>query len=551
MEQKEIKETVSNKIRNFFRAVKEFAGGHKGFLIAALLLLAVLFIAYIYSAFYIHPVTAAVPEYHRIWKAFLLLVGLFFLFMLLLAIHLFLRPIIKKLSVTRAFLLAVGFFGMVYMFVLPPMSAPDEIRHYLTAYKLSNQMMGKVAATEEGYVYMRAEDANLLLNDLPGHDDYYRLLNAWTGEVDDETVLFTEEVAQNNLWVAYLPQTVGITLARLLNLRQIPLMMMGRLFNFLFFMVCLGAALKVMPFGKELLGLAALLPMNLEQVSSMSYDAFILGIAFLYIAYVLHLAFVKPRVSLGDLALVTGLMALLGPTKLVYIFLAFLMLLIPKEKFGNTKKYILSAFGFAAVIVGVYLLVQLGKLTEYVQETNTYLNYAEAESYTISWVLAHPLDTIKVFFHSITSQSGFWYRQLIGYSLGWLEITMPEMVVFLFTGLMVFAVARPASEPVYWRGSQRMLAVGILAVTICVTVFAMMLAYTPEGYSVIQGIQGRYFLPLLPLALVVVRGKTFRREKDTDRALLYTSCLLNIWTAVNCIAVIMSRAGEMQMMGNT
>lgn len=524
---------------------------HKGFVWAMTALLGTLLIAYICSAFGIHPITAAIPEYHRTWIFYLLLMAVFLVYMVFLAVQMFLRPVLKKLTVNMVIISMTALFGMVYMFVLPPMSAPDEIRHYLTAYKLSNQMMGKEAATPEGYVYMRTEDANLLLNDFPGHDDYYRFLNSWRGPADDTPVLFTEEVAQNNLWVAYLPQAIGISLARLLHLRQVPLMMLGRFFNLLFFLVCFGAALHFMPFGKELLSIAALLPMTLEQASSLSYDAFIIAVAFLYIAYVLYLAFMAERVRTRDMVLVTAIMAILGPVKLVYIFLAFLMFLIPKEKFGTTKRYALSAFGMVAVIAAVYLLLQLGKLTEYVQETNTHLDYADAESYTLSWVLANPVMTVKIFFNSLRVQSGFWYRQMIGYSLGWLDIVMPEFMPYLFTGLMMFAVARPASEPVYWKGRQRALAVSVVAITICVTVFAMLVAYTPLGYTTIEGIQGRYFLPILPLALLTVRSNGFRREPQTGNGLLYAVCLLNIWTAVNCMVNIMARAGEMRMMTNT
>lgn len=529
----------------------QWTKAHKGFVRALAALLGTLFIAYIGSAFGIHPITAVVPEYHRTWLFYLLLMAVFFVYMALLAVQLFLRPILKKLTANMIIISMVALFGMVYMFVLPPMSAADEIRHYLTAYKLSNQMMGKEAATPEGYVYMRAEDASLLLNDFPGHDDYYRFLNSWRGPVDDTPVLFTEEVAQNNLWVAYLPQAAGITIARLLHLRQVPLMMLGRFFNLLFFLICFGAALHFMPFGKELLSIAALLPMTLEQASSLSYDAFVIAVAFLYIAYVLYLAFPAGSIRVRDMVLVTALMAVLGPIKLVYIFLAFLMFLIPKEKFGTTKRYVLSALGMVAVIAVVYLILQLGKLTEYVQETNTHLNYADAESYTLSWVLSNPVMTVKIFFNSLRVDAGLWYKQMIGYTLGWLEIVMPELMPYLFTGLMLFAVARPASEPVYWNARQRALLICVVAATICVTLFAMLVAYTPLGYPTIAGIQGRYFLPVLPLALLAARSSGFRREVETNKGLLYAACLFNIWTAVNCMVYIMSRTGEMHMLTNT
>lgn len=534
--------------KNAGRSVLKWLKNKKGFIWALAGLFAALFMAYICSAFGIHPITAANPDYHRTWIFFVLLMVLFFVLLAALAVHFFLHPISKKITFNMVMVGLVAIFGIVYMFVLPPLSAPDEIRHYLTAYKLSNQMMGKEAATEEGYVYMRAEDATLLLNDFPGQDDYYVFLNNWRNQpVDTTPTLFTEEKAQDNLAIAYVPQALGITLARLLGLRQIPLMMMGRLFNLIFFLVCFAAALKVMPFGKEILGLIALFPMTLEQISSMSYDAFAFALAFLYTAYVLYLAFSAPRVRKRDLALLTAIMAVLSPLKIIYIFLAFLMLIIPKEKFGNTRNYALSALFMGGIIIIVFLVLQMGTITEYVQGTDTHLEYADAEVYTLSWVFSHISDSAKIFFNTVRTESGYWFKQMIGSSLGWLEIGMPEFVPYLFTMLMMFAIARPADEPVYWKGWHRAIGFFVVAIICVLAIFAMFVAHTPEGYTTIQGVQGRYFLPVLPLAMLVVRGTSLKRAENTSPAIIYTVCLLNIWTVANVMAIIMSRMGEMRM----
>lgn len=47
--------------------------------------------------------------------------------------------------------------GILYMMVLAPLSAPDEVSHYISAYKLSNCFLGLPAADEDGYIYVRAE----------------------------------------------------------------------------------------------------------------------------------------------------------------------------------------------------------------------------------------------------------------------------------------------------------------------------------------------------------------------------------------------------------
>ena len=48
--------------------------------------------------------------------------------------------------------------GILYMLVLAPLSAPDEVSHYISAYELSNRFLGLPGADEDGYIYIREED---------------------------------------------------------------------------------------------------------------------------------------------------------------------------------------------------------------------------------------------------------------------------------------------------------------------------------------------------------------------------------------------------------
>lgn len=44
------------------------------------------------------------------------------------------------------------------MLVLPPLSAPDEISHYVSAYQLSSRMLGAPSNDQYGYVLVRSRD---------------------------------------------------------------------------------------------------------------------------------------------------------------------------------------------------------------------------------------------------------------------------------------------------------------------------------------------------------------------------------------------------------
>ncbi|MBR6615478.1 MAG: hypothetical protein IKK95_05875, partial [Lachnospiraceae bacterium] len=64
----------------------------------------------------------------------------------------------RRLPTEICALFAVLVLGGMYMFVLPPLSAPDEIAHFSSAYAISNQMLGMERTDDYGFVLMRKED---------------------------------------------------------------------------------------------------------------------------------------------------------------------------------------------------------------------------------------------------------------------------------------------------------------------------------------------------------------------------------------------------------
>ena len=63
----------------------------------------------------------------------------------------------RGLSLERVYPAAALFLGVLYMLVLPPLSAPDEISHYVSAYQLSSRMLGAPSNDQYGYVLVNAK----------------------------------------------------------------------------------------------------------------------------------------------------------------------------------------------------------------------------------------------------------------------------------------------------------------------------------------------------------------------------------------------------------
>lgn len=443
---------------------------------------------------------------------------------------------------TKLYVPCVLFWGILYSLVFIPFSAPDEQAHYASAYRLSNMILFQEVTNEDNQVLMREQDTVELSVELSSESYSQVYGNLFAMDESEDTIGYGHhymEVAFH----AYAPQAIGITLGRLLHLGQILTIYLGRLCNLLFFVLCGYLAVKIVPFGKMAYFGVSLFPMTLELVSSLSYDGFAIGLGMLFTAYVLHLIYVADHVGKKELAALGILLALLAPCKMVYIPLAAMCFLIPQDKFGSKKKFWLAA-GIVAVcmVIGV-LVVNLDKMTSYIGETEAGIEWAGgAAGYSFSMLLSEPLTMIGVIVNTLIRRMPGYVYAMIGGTLGWLEYEVDAVLVLftlvwtLLTALAVKPVAdkensaKVASSaavtvmPVQHRIVSLLLCLAVVIATLLV----MLLSWTPLGSSVVEGVQGRYFLPICPLVLLALQNKKIVLEKNIDDILIGGYALINL-----------------------
>ena len=64
---------------------------------------------------------------------------------------------------------------------------------------------------------------------------------------------------------------------------------------------------------------------------------------------------------------------------------------------------------------------------------------------------------------------------------------------------------------------------------------AMAFAFTPVGWPTIEGVQGRYFLPVLILLIIFVRNKKIIFKKNYDRYYIIWVIILQGITIINIV----------------
>lgn len=493
----------------------------------------------------------------------------------------------KERTLEQIYLFVGMFLGVLYLLVLPPLSAPDEISHYIGAYQLSSRIMGKQAVSDEGAVLIRGSD--WFLEDVYGNYGYekgedqiwkisgdrdedrewkvlgqelgeetYRMIYTMgiKGEKTPQEVNFgqsglnAEDQTGASIYppvvttpVAYIPQALGISLARLLHLNSIWLAYLGRLFNLLFFVSVTAIAMRRLPFGKEVLFGVAVLPMTLHLSGSFSYDVMIMACLFYFTAVCLDLAYGKEKAEWKDVAVLMVLMAAAGPCKMIYGVLMGLCLLIPVKKFGGWLRWGLAALAVAGSWGLAMALVNSQVIAGYAAAEEQVVVWADEAGYTLSFLLQNPGQLIRMFYQTILWQAETYHLTMIGAYLGNIDLGLdvPYVIVILFTFCLAALALRKPGESLILTGGKRLWVFVVCGACMAAALGSMLIAWTPVSSRIINGVQGRYFLPFLPVLLMACKNDWLILTKNRNRSILYLMFCANGYVLFRLFSIVCIR----------
>lgn len=448
----------------------------------------------------------------------------------------------KNVRMERLFLFSAIVLALAYMVFFAPISVPDEQAHYLSAYRLSNYFLFRFGQMGNPDVLMRSADLQFFEVFSPSGilnpERYIQTIKGFSFFVGNSDVVTYSADAVTNVPLGYLASALGIALGRLLHLGSIPVFYLGRMFNMALYIALAYVAMRRIPIGKIVIFIVSLFPMTLHLCASYSYDCMIIGVSMLFVAEVLRMIY-GDSVSRGQLIFCAVLCFVLAPSKLVYTPLLFLVLLIPSEKMKaacphpNVLKVVLIAVGILGLLVG-----QLGSMASYVSADSgaAYVDWAGQEGYSLSWVLQNPASTVVIFVNTLLNMGDFYLSSLLGGSLGWLQIGVPNLLCSLpFAVLFCLACLKKRQEeaaplrflPKCWTL--------LLILGSCGLILAsMFLSWTPLGSGTILGVQGRYFLPLLPALFLLLRSNAVTVDARMDRHIVFVAGALNIVVLAYC-----------------
>ncbi|WP_337596404.1 DUF2142 domain-containing protein [Gemmiger sp.] len=202
------------------------------------------------------------------------------------------------------------------------------------------------------------------------------------------------------------------------------------------------------------------------------------------------------------------------------------------------KVFFWCKVAFAAVLVvgaagGVYAVSHMGGGLDPDQLTMTYPNGDSIWTFSFGYICRNIPATVKLLLRTLPEQGALWLQGLLGTTLGEPIVYRIDVSWLLGVGLLlaVLAAALPRQDEPALLGRRSKAGMAGICLCVVLAVLAAALNWTPINYQTIFGLQGRYLLPILPLALLLVKSsKKLALCRDASRAAALCTSTLTMLT---------------------
>lgn len=453
---------------------------------------------------------------------------------------------IKKCKIETTVLVSLLFVGFIYNFLLLPYMAPDERTHIDMTYRYSNELLGIPHTGNDITIAKRMDDTKIELLENPVLSNYYIVYHElFEGVKDDSLVVTNSSINTYAPIFVYIPAVLGMSFARLLGFGTIAMLIFARWCNLAFFALCVWWCMKKLPFGKMALAVISLFPMTIQQCNSFSYDSVIISVLFLFSTYIICMTYEDQPIRISDVAIVSVLSALLVYGKSgVYLPVCLAALLIPTNKFGCLWKKLAAAGSLMGIALLSYINRNSGTVTQVMATTaetsavGATAGNAVSMGYTIGYFLQNPWKLIQMLANTVADKSEFYLESIIGQKMGWVEIEISRITVIGFIVLFIIAMTKVRGERQYVTVSQKWWISIVCLLSVGMIIMGMLLTWTPFGNVSVEGVQGRYFTPLLLLASLLGRNNSILLNENKDRGILSGAMCLQLLAVIYLIKAL-------------
>jgi len=429
------------------------------------------------------------------------------------------KPFLLMFKPQKIFLFTAIFWGTISVFITPPFQVPDEPAHFFRAYQIASGNFFPVTQNNMvgGIIPLSIIKTVDFFVKIPFHTeqktDFEKIKKSLALSLNPKVTSFTFfPNTATYAPVLYVPQSFAISIGKCFNTTPLLILYAARIFTLVSWTILIYLAIVLTPVYKYLFTLLALTPMSVFQAASMSPDSLTIGAAFLFIAVIFRLSFNADKgLKKLDLLYLIVLLIFLTLSRYAYCFLYLLFFLIPVRKADSLKHYLLAAM-LLLIITCITLLIG-GSFVKHIYESidpsmSFYGNPAKkVQPYLqIQFILTHITCYFKTLFVTFWTYK-FFIHSFIG-KLGWLDTPLPLTYVLMASFTLIFISVCEFSQYVVISIRQKLIMLTSICSVIVVISLLLYLSWSPVGSSIIEGIQGRYFIPIAPLVFTLLYNRT-------------------------------------------
>ena len=449
----------------------------------------------------------------------------------------------------RLFLCIAIPLGAAFLCFLSVNPVHDGPTHLAKVYHYSNMLLGWNENDETGYVSLKADEKECFDS---AYSEIYRENEqaqvAWETYHDfgiraQDNSLYTShqfrETSASSIW-EYFPGVIGMTIGRCIGTGARFNILLTKLFFYGFYIMAVFLAMSISPRLKSCIAFTALLPMAVYQATGITYDSVIVAYMLLLTAFWLRAR--EQKLKAGEGVAVAVLSYLIGCCKGgFYAIVVVLFLFVPKEFFGNIKRKILAWAGICAAALAGFATTSLKAYLPYLrgmlglptqssvlqqtagQEIVEKVPGQETIAYGIMYIVQEPLECLKIFLNTLFEKADYYIGSMVGYRMAWTDELTPWFIIFLFLIILIISgVFAEDGNAFHIRLKEKGVCVILFSAEL-VAFHLLMLIETPMGNTVINGVQGRYFIAWLPLIFLIFSGKGYRMDGSVIKR-LYVFC---------------------------
>ncbi|MGJ7910809.1 DUF2142 domain-containing protein [Neobacillus sp. LXY-1] len=445
--------------------------------------------------------------------------------------------LIRKCSdhLHKVFLIIAIPFGLIITLIIPPFDQFDEIEHYFRSFEVSEGKFTNQTVDQRLGNYIPISLVDTVQDVRFIHQDgfkYELVRQEFAKKLDSDHRIFTRNYASSYPPLIYFPQALGMMLGRLIFDSPLAMMYLGRLFNLIAYISIVYMALKIVPVKRKLFFTLALIPAPLILAASLSADGITDATALLFVAYILHLAYGKVnQINRKHIATAILIGLFIALSKIVYIPILFLFLIIPTSKFSSKKEYIKK---FAYLFIGCMIPFVIWNLMNLknMSVPDLRINPGVSPGDQVKFVLTHPLYYVKYFIDTLYSEGNTLVISMLGKATSNYLYQAPSIVIFSYLFmLLLFGIIKEETEisiPV--RNIDRFIFLGIFSIVFLLIYTALYVGFSPVGAPIIGGVQGRYMIPIAALFFLSLSYPKIVSKDGKLGFLIYTIVQCSMFT---------------------